>query len=63
MPVRLDQQLCQDPGNEVGKLGRREITKNLGFRWGMVSRKDSEEVSEQDSDVIESQGVMRALWG
>ena len=41
------------PGNStVGKLGRREITKNLGFRWGMVSRKDSE-VSEQDSDVIQ----------
>ena len=51
------------PGNStVGKLGRREITKNFGFRWGMVSRKDSE-VSEQDSDVIESQRVMRALWG
>ena len=52
------------PGKStVGKLGRREITKNLGFRWGMVSGKNSEEVSEQDSDVIESQRVMRALWG
>lgn len=61
-PVQPDQLLRQDPGSEVGKLGRREITKNLGFTWGMVSRKDSE-VSEQDSDVIGSQGIMRAPWG
>lgn len=51
------------PGNEVGKLGRRGITENLDFSWGMVSRKDPEKVSEQESDIIESQGVIRALSG
>ena len=48
------------PGNEVGK---KEIMENLDFSWGMVSRKDPEKVSEQESDILESQGVIRAPSG
>lgn len=36
---------------------------NLDFSLDMVSRKGPEKVSEQESDITESQGVIRAPSG